>query len=61
MISVIVSLAMGFMRGEGHSVIRTSAACVAPWQVEGWWGRQSPILTEDHGVKRSDACREHQL
>ena len=47
MISEVASLAKGFMRAEGHTTIRTSAACLAPWQVEGWWGRQNPLLTED--------------
>ena len=47
MISEVASLAMGFMRAKGHTTIRTTAACMATWQVEGWCGRQNPLLTED--------------
>lgn len=48
--TAVVSLATGFMRGAGCSVIRTPAACMAPWQVEGWWGHQSLIFVEGHSV-----------
>lgn len=33
-ITAVVSLATGFMRAGGRSGISTSAACMAPWQLE---------------------------
>lgn len=41
---LLLSLSVGFMRSEGRSVIRPSAAYLAHWQVEGWWGHHSPSL-----------------
>lgn len=52
-ITAVVSLATGFMRAEGRSGISTSAACMAPWQLEGRWGGQSPICAEGHSVSQS--------